>query len=568
MTSRYIFAILAFILLSLAANAQQCDFSPKCLPNIQSCGCGGTQTRYTLCDGGCSEWYPCSIADTETGCNDNLDNDCDSLIDCADPDCSRLSGCIDADQDTFTLATDCNDDDNSINPAAEEVCDGKDNNCDGTIDEGCDCIPGQQKGCGSGIGECRKGTQTCQQDGSWGVCTAIPPAPEVCDGKDNNCDGRTDEGCDCIDSTERQCGIDTGACEKGTETCIGGRWSACEGSISPKDEVCGNSLDDNCNGLTDEACEVGQEPEPGPAQPAEEPEAEPEPASGYTRLRDRAIPQRECIDLDGDGFGTDCVKGPDCDDDDAAINLDAVEICNNRDDNCDSMIDEHLTRACGMTDTGICTFGTERCISGVWTGCDAIFPSEELCDNSLDDNCNGETDEDCNLDLSKDELALQQYLNIMFGRGNYDWDAYLEKHRQTGRFVSIRKSSVISDERTAIRIEIIPIRAMKNMTIFEYIPKFVAHSTDEIKFSIQPEIIREDPLVAWHFAELDEKTEISYEVIGEIEDAAFKTSTITIAEGSEPMERAWYFDLIPLLIIPVIGFIFIFLVEMAHKRRK
>jgi hypothetical protein len=106
------------------------------------------------------------------------------------------------------------------------------------------------------------------------------------------------------------------------------------------------------------------------------------------------------------------------------------------------------------------------------------------------------------------------------------------------------------------------------VTVFEYIPKFIADSADRIVFKIQPEIIQDDPLVAWHFAELTGTTDLSYEVTGEVDDAASKTSTVVFAEDSAPMVRPWYFDLIPLVIIPLLGLVFIIMVELAHHRRK
>jgi hypothetical protein len=90
-------------------------------------------------------------------------------------------------------AGDCNDSDSSMNPGRTEICDGKDNNCNGQIDEGFNV--GQS--CTVGLGECaRTGQYVCKADGTGTECNATPgtPTPEVCDNKDNNCNGQIDEG--------------------------------------------------------------------------------------------------------------------------------------------------------------------------------------------------------------------------------------------------------------------------------------------------------------------------------------------------------------------------------------
>jgi hypothetical protein len=78
---------------------------------------------------------------------------------------------------------DCDDNDEYINTGALELCDGADNDCDGSIDEGL------TQTCSTA---CGSGTETCNT-GSWEGCTAQQPGTEICDGADNNCDGVIDE---------------------------------------------------------------------------------------------------------------------------------------------------------------------------------------------------------------------------------------------------------------------------------------------------------------------------------------------------------------------------------------
>jgi hypothetical protein len=67
-------------------------------------------------------------------------------------------------------------------------------------------------------------------------------------------DAACTENCPCEDGATRPCGSDVGACSMGTETCVAGAWGSCEGVISATTEVCDATLDENCDGTVDEGC--------------------------------------------------------------------------------------------------------------------------------------------------------------------------------------------------------------------------------------------------------------------------------------------------------------------------
>ena len=76
---------------------------------------------------------------------------------------------------------------------------------------------------------------------------------------------------ECTNGQTQPCGTDVGACEFGTQTCEAGAWSSCQDSIAPAEETC-NGLDDDCDGTTDEGCVVDDPPDDDPKdQPTDDP---------------------------------------------------------------------------------------------------------------------------------------------------------------------------------------------------------------------------------------------------------------------------------------------------------
>jgi Putative metal-binding motif len=155
---------------------------------------------------------------------DNLDNDCDGIID---------DGTVNFDDDfdgQKELDGDCNDGDPSIYLGAPEQCDGRDNDCDNILDETTSCYDDDGDGVTETYGDC--------DDSS---ALAYPGAPEVEDGVDNDCDGNTDEGTAAFDDDGDGVSENGGDCNDteiaiypgATESCDGYD-NDCDGQMDPE----------------------------------------------------------------------------------------------------------------------------------------------------------------------------------------------------------------------------------------------------------------------------------------------------------------------------------------------
>ncbi len=223
--------------------------------------------------------------------------------------------CPDADGDGYAADTDCNDNNPTTHPGAEELCDGFDNNCDGAVDEGCPTCTDQdndsyyaQAGCGSDV-DCDDSEPTVS-----------PGAPEICDGEDNDCDTLVDEGFD--------------ADGDGYTTC-GGDCDDSDPLIHPEaEETCFDERDNNCNGEVDEGCPT-------------------------------------CEDLDDDGYFAEpgCGTAVDCDDLNTTVFPGAEELCDGLDNDCDGDADEGCPACEDLDDDGY--FAEPGC--GTEVDCDSGF---------------------------------------------------------------------------------------------------------------------------------------------------------------------------------------------------
>ena len=134
---------------------------------------------------------------------------------------------------------DCNDNDREVNPGASEKCDGKDNDCDNKVDEG---VKNACGGCGNVPSEvCDGGDNNCDgvvDEGVKNVCGGCGSVPaEICDGNDNNCNGFIDEGFD-KQNDVNNCGTCGNKCLSGYKCSQGACVLKCGDGVCELNEFC------------------------------------------------------------------------------------------------------------------------------------------------------------------------------------------------------------------------------------------------------------------------------------------------------------------------------------------
>ena len=311
------------------------------------------------------------------------------------------AGTLDGDGDGYTADEDCNDADAAISPAAAELCDSIDNDCDGDIDEDVTSTfyadtdgDGFGNG-GAAVAACAppSGTVSVPNDCNDSDADTYPGAPERCDGQDNDCDGDTDEevlstwyadadddGYGDPDSAYAVCDPPPGYVAS-ADDCDDTDDAAFPGGV----EVC-DEADNDCDGTVDEDV-----------------------TTTYYQ------------DTDGDGYGisdatTESCDRPtgyaatagDCDDAQRSISPSATEICDDLDNDCDGDVDstavdqDTFYRDSDGDGHGDSATTARGCAApsgyvSLDDDCDDAdgdsYPgATEVC-NGADDDCDGETDE-------------------------------------------------------------------------------------------------------------------------------------------------------------------------------
>ncbi len=339
---------------------------------------------------------------------DAMDNDCDGLTDEGVPTeeyfldedgdgygsstsidaCTRPRGYADRDGD-------CDDSAPLVHPAAAELCDMVDNDCDTRSDESLLAYPWYLDADGDGYGDpSAPSVESCApqagrtlrlSDCDDSDASVRPGAVELCDRVDSDCstgsgvafDEDNDGDGHALPSAACTGGFPKDDCDDTTSDRTPGRAERCDGRDNDCDEI------------------IDEEPM----------------GSGSVYYEDR----------DGDGYGDSASavelcsgavpagyvrRDGDCDDDASAVYPGREEVCNGIDDGCSGVVDDVPSFRAPPTDNPVGVCNTQkRCIGGSWQNAYAMIPGYEAVESSCD-----ERDNDCD-DETDESLLVERYID-------------------------------------------------------------------------------------------------------------------------------------------------------------
>jgi hypothetical protein len=335
-------------------------------------------------DGACEGWH--APGEPDPICTDGTEpGDCDDDDPVREP--------FDVDTDGWsTCDGDCADDDPSAHPGSPEVCNGRDDDCDGAV-------PTEETDADA------DGAPACLGDCDDADPAVHPGATEQCDALDTDCDGSLTDGFDdldhdgepdCVDVDDDGDGsLDGADCEPLNPTVFPGQTELCDG------------IDSDCDGsLVDEDGDADADGDPDCTDLDDDGDGSPDTedcAPLDAAIHPAAVESCDAVDSDCDGdlvegfpnhdgdWQPDCVDpdddndgdpdATDCDDAAAWIHTGAAEVCDGLDSDCDGSIPGNETDTDGD--------GWSACAGDCGEGDATIAPGlTELCDG-LDNDCSG-----------------------------------------------------------------------------------------------------------------------------------------------------------------------------------
>ena len=386
---------------------------------VQPCYAGAPNTQNVgACKDGSQvcvlgQWAACIGDVTPMGelCN-AVDDDCDGEADEGDPeggaacDTKNLGVCAAGVEHCEAGKLACQ----QLVMPSDDLCDGKDNDCDGEVDEGNPggggtCDTGLLGLCKPGVFECKAGKVVCTQTVFAGV--------EKCNGFDDDCDGTNDDGNP--DAGGACLTGQLGICAPGIEACSGGKL-VCQQSMMSAAESC-NDKDDDCDGAKDDGnpgggqvCNTGKLGLCGPGTTSCT-------KGNIACLQNVQSAAEACDGKDNDCDGTSddgnpggnqvcdtgklglCAAGTTaCAAGSIACNQNvksAAESCDGQDNDCDGTNDDGNpggNLACNTGKLGLCAAGTTSCSIGNIVCNQSSQPANELCDGK-DNDCDGVKDD-------------------------------------------------------------------------------------------------------------------------------------------------------------------------------